>query len=601
MGGSKESVVMVVLVAALVVLVPLHCRGQNAPSVEDWKGLDETVGANKAVASRIIKGMRNFAHLRQTIGCTPDVHESQKLVLKKTELYAREMAFLVTTLYREVRWFKEAAEDACLSECQQSEWRCKSGQCIPLYLRCDGRGNCNDGSDETPLCQGCGPDEFRCAADNTCLPSWTRCDGVYHCTDGADEHCQDSCSSGEFLCPYDRRCLPASWTCDGELDCSDGADERLCSDIEEDNTSPAQVCRPGEFRCATGNMCFSLDLLCNGVGNCYDASDESESLCPQTTTPQSTCPLNTFRCVSSSRCIVSWWRCDGFPECEDASDEDDCIYGLECGRGRFFCLSDRICLEASQRCDGVLDCSDSTDEMDCPTTAQPATTPPTITPPITTPSTTPPSTTEPSTTSSSTFMGCQPEEFQCATEERCVPQDVLCDGVANCPDQSDEDDCTTTPTQPTTPQDGRVTPDLRLGQGNSTSTITTTTALVRITFDNTDVTTTDPTITSPTTAAATTTAPAVATVAPQVTVSCSPGHVPCTRESCVHERLACLNIARIGCTNMSRDVLDMCQKCRTEGISGRTCLQRTQTAVQRCIGWGWSYNRCLKSGQYQGR
>ncbi|XP_045114753.1 sortilin-related receptor-like isoform X2 [Portunus trituberculatus] len=609
MGGNEESAVLLMLVAALVAVLPLHCRGQNAPSADAWKGLDATIEENKAVTSRIVQAMRNLAHLHQTVGCIPEVQEPQKVVLKKTDLYAQEMAVLITTLYRELRWFKDATQGTCPTQCQKSEWRCKSGQCIPLYYRCDGLANCSDGSDETPLCMsGCGPDKFRCAADNTCLPLWRRCDGVFHCTNGADEQCQDSCSPNEFLCQHDRRCLPASWTCDGDPDCSDGADERFCFDIEEDETTTTtttsttttttpttpfaqeHVCRPGEFRCATGDMCVSLDLLCNGMGNCFDASDEDETLCPQTTTPQSTCPLNTFRCVSSSRCIVSWWRCDGYPECEDASDEQDCIYGLQCGRDKIFCLSDRTCLEASQRCDGVMDCSDNTDEMDCPTTTPDITTPPTITPltttpSTTTPSTTPTSTTETSTTPSSTFLSCQPDEFQCSSEEMCIPQDMLCDGIADCFDSSDEEDCTTTATTTTTPQGTRVTGDLRLGQGS------TTTALVRITIDDNTTsatpTTTEPMITTTTTTTTTVvtpsaaTAPAVATEQPQVTASCPSRYLPCTSESCVHERLACLNTARIVCVNMSREVMDMCQECRRAGISERTCLQNSQTAVSQ--------------------
>ena len=50
---------------------------------------------------------------------TTDIKEPQKLVVKKSELYAREMAGLVKILYREVHWFKEATKGACPSECKK--------------------------------------------------------------------------------------------------------------------------------------------------------------------------------------------------------------------------------------------------------------------------------------------------------------------------------------------------------------------------------------------------------------------------------------------------------------------------------------------------
>lgn len=46
------------------------------------------------------------------------------------------------------------AEEGCV----QDEFTCASGQCIPSHRKCDGRSDCDDGSDESY--QVCYPSEF---------------------------------------------------------------------------------------------------------------------------------------------------------------------------------------------------------------------------------------------------------------------------------------------------------------------------------------------------------------------------------------------------------------------------------------------------------
>lgn len=80
--------------------------------------------------------------------------------------------------------------------CMDTEFRCKSGQCIPEEYFCDGDRDCSDASDEdATIClkgpTGCLPKQFACTPQNgsvMCLPMRFRCDEDKDCPDGSDEH-----------------------------------------------------------------------------------------------------------------------------------------------------------------------------------------------------------------------------------------------------------------------------------------------------------------------------------------------------------------------------------------------------------------------------
>ena len=76
--------------------------------------------------------------------------------------------------------------------------------------------------------QSCQEQDFSCPSGE-CLPSDWRCDGDDDCGDNADEQsCPPrQCTQGEFRC-LNGQCVAGSWRCDGAEDCQDGTDEAGC-------------------------------------------------------------------------------------------------------------------------------------------------------------------------------------------------------------------------------------------------------------------------------------------------------------------------------------------------------------------------------------
>ncbi|OWA51311.1 putative Low-density lipoprotein receptor-related protein 2 [Hypsibius exemplaris] len=241
-----------------------------------------------------------------------------------------------------------------------SEFQCKSGECIPIGYRCSGYyANCWDGSDEKD-CENhvCGVEQFRCSSGHCIHKSW-KCDGEADCaTDSSDEmDCPTNNSMSIFVTPS--------------------------SPLERLNSSlllPIRTCVPysdgkPRFRCTSGE-CISGESRCNGVVSCSDGSDEAS--CPASTSlmnslfapvrhslPGATTCLSTeFRC-RSGECIDLDRRCDTYRTCADASDEIGCK-SRKCSSGEFRCDSGQ-CVPTLYRCNGIKGCSDGSDEMNCTT------------------------------------------------------------------------------------------------------------------------------------------------------------------------------------------------------------------------------------------
>ncbi|XP_030029446.1 very low-density lipoprotein receptor isoform X6 [Manduca sexta] len=282
--------------------------------------------------------------------------------------------------------------------CTSSEFRCKTGRCIPLSWRCDNEKDCTDGSDEEPgTCkvEACGPEEFTCRGKaGECVPLTWMCDDNPDCSDGSDEKaCNETCRSDEFTCG-NGKCIQMRWVCDGDDDCGDDSDELKC---------PAPTCQPqSHFSCADGH-CISAWWHCDGDIDCPDGSDETG--CATTPKVRSPCISTEFECHDRMTCVHKAWVCDGDRDCPDGGDEapELCRGNVTCRLDQFQC-KDHSCIPGALYCNGVRDCPDGSDEFNC----------------------------------TRTRTVCDKKtEFDCGAG-MCIPLSKVCDKKPDCPNFEDE-------------------------------------------------------------------------------------------------------------------------------------------------------------------
>ncbi|XP_057697780.1 low-density lipoprotein receptor-related protein 8-like isoform X2 [Corythoichthys intestinalis] len=158
-----------------------------------------------------------------------------------------------------------------------------------------------------------------------------------------------------------------------------------------------------EFRCKHGS-CIPKEKLCDRHKDCDDGSDEQLCGLPR-------CKKDEFSCFNSRRCLPSNLLCNGVEDCGDGSDEDSCP---SCATGLFSCGPSDGCLLMPRLCDGHVDCKDGRDEIQefCALSrARPQSAP-----------------------------SCLPSEFDCG-DGKCILHTWRCDNKADCPDDSDENNC----------------------------------------------------------------------------------------------------------------------------------------------------------------
>ena len=133
-------------------------------------------------------------------------------------------------------------EAGCPRLCGADQFYCFSDDvCIDQGLVCNGNNTdgCSDGEEEARCgdirhrMTQCDQGEFTCS-DGSCVPAKFVCDGSRDCEDGSDEvgaNCTGQCADKERPCGGPgAQCVADHLWCDGDTDCDDGSDEEPTSE-----------------------------------------------------------------------------------------------------------------------------------------------------------------------------------------------------------------------------------------------------------------------------------------------------------------------------------------------------------------------------------
>ncbi|XP_036072470.1 low-density lipoprotein receptor-related protein 10 [Oryzias melastigma] len=344
--------------------------------------------------------------------------------------------------------------------CPKTSFQCPRGQCIPLFLRCNGRIDCPDddsGADE----QGCDDDmdylEVQTVAnkDSERQMVTEKTQSLVRTTPGygyddfwQSERAQLGQEQPQTKAETLVSTTPVEWPCGGlfqtfygtfsspaprgnrlfcvwSLDPQDSRPLRL--DLQQLVLGPVDrltVYNRGEGK---GDVIKNITNTSNYKSVQVESHTGLMSLVYETFPGSeaggfkatfhvgSYCPPSEYRCGGSmGGCYTKEQRCDGKWDCPETGKDEEACRG--CGTNQFACgmvgqkavapshfAGRPVCYPATERCNYQLYCADLSDEKDC--------------------------------------TMCQPGTFHCDSD-RCVFESWRCDGQVDCKDGTDELNCT---------------------------------------------------------------------------------------------------------------------------------------------------------------